>query len=320
MNLPGYSPDFNADEAVWGWAREEAVLGQQGGGAGACRQIPGRAVQPERRGETALPDGPAIKGRNTPARLPPRFPAPGKCTSHLGFGLGYPMANQHQTFAWYRAPISYQFSLCRRSIGTLAEYVESDKEETLSAWAETAESISDPVIREGVWLHLASEGYDFDILNQLTFRALFVTSVSLFEFELLRMCDKAQRHSNNQELTIDPYKFDWRKAKGYLSSLGVRVPADLVEWNDVQSLYGIRNAVVHRGGLLLSFDDDLDFARRQGIVVQREGNPRPNSQNTPVFVKLELTRTFCGEALDTFERLLLQVSDAWVSKLILGKD
>ena len=23
-NLPGYSPDFNADEAVWGWARREA--------------------------------------------------------------------------------------------------------------------------------------------------------------------------------------------------------------------------------------------------------------------------------------------------------
>ena len=22
--LPGYSPDFNADEAIWGWAREEA--------------------------------------------------------------------------------------------------------------------------------------------------------------------------------------------------------------------------------------------------------------------------------------------------------
>ena len=25
INLPGYSPDFNADEAVWGWAREEAT-------------------------------------------------------------------------------------------------------------------------------------------------------------------------------------------------------------------------------------------------------------------------------------------------------
>lgn len=25
MNLPGYSPDFNAGEAVWGWAREETT-------------------------------------------------------------------------------------------------------------------------------------------------------------------------------------------------------------------------------------------------------------------------------------------------------
>ena len=25
VNLPGYSPDFNADEAVWGWARVEAT-------------------------------------------------------------------------------------------------------------------------------------------------------------------------------------------------------------------------------------------------------------------------------------------------------
>ena len=25
VNLPGYSPDFNADEAIWGWAREEAA-------------------------------------------------------------------------------------------------------------------------------------------------------------------------------------------------------------------------------------------------------------------------------------------------------
>ena len=22
VNLPGYSPDFNADEAIWGWVRE----------------------------------------------------------------------------------------------------------------------------------------------------------------------------------------------------------------------------------------------------------------------------------------------------------
>ena len=25
VDLPGYSPDFNADEAIWGWVREEAT-------------------------------------------------------------------------------------------------------------------------------------------------------------------------------------------------------------------------------------------------------------------------------------------------------
>ena len=25
MNLPSYSPDFNADEAIWGWVRQEVT-------------------------------------------------------------------------------------------------------------------------------------------------------------------------------------------------------------------------------------------------------------------------------------------------------
>ena len=28
MNLPSYSPDFKADEAIWGWARQEATANQ----------------------------------------------------------------------------------------------------------------------------------------------------------------------------------------------------------------------------------------------------------------------------------------------------
>ena len=36
MDLPGYNPDFNADEAIWGWTRDEATgnlcLGSRGRG------------------------------------------------------------------------------------------------------------------------------------------------------------------------------------------------------------------------------------------------------------------------------------------------
>ena len=26
MNLPSYNPDFNADEAIWGWVRQEVTV------------------------------------------------------------------------------------------------------------------------------------------------------------------------------------------------------------------------------------------------------------------------------------------------------
>ncbi len=65
----------------------KSVSGDQGLGAAEGRQLPGRTGQPERRGEAPLPDGPAVKGRSTPARFPARFPASGECTSHLGLGL-----------------------------------------------------------------------------------------------------------------------------------------------------------------------------------------------------------------------------------------
>ena len=51
VNLPGYSPDFNADEAIWGWAREEATgnlcLGSRAMVQEKVGSFPGRADQPE---------------------------------------------------------------------------------------------------------------------------------------------------------------------------------------------------------------------------------------------------------------------------------
>ena len=51
LNLPGYSPDFNADGAVWGWARQEAnrkpVPRDQSLGAGEGQLLPRRADHPE---------------------------------------------------------------------------------------------------------------------------------------------------------------------------------------------------------------------------------------------------------------------------------
>ena len=91
FNLPGYSPDFNADEAVWGWAREEATgnlcLGTK---VKVQERVGSFLVGLANRKEevkTPLPHRLAIKGRHPAARLPLQLSTPRKCTSHLGFSL-----------------------------------------------------------------------------------------------------------------------------------------------------------------------------------------------------------------------------------------
>ncbi len=38
VNLPSYSPDFNPDEAIWGWVRQEATANQCLGTSAAVRE------------------------------------------------------------------------------------------------------------------------------------------------------------------------------------------------------------------------------------------------------------------------------------------
>ena len=50
----------------------------------------------------ARSNGAAIEGRSAPDRFPARFPASGKCTSHLGLGLDLPTASTTTRLAWVR--------------------------------------------------------------------------------------------------------------------------------------------------------------------------------------------------------------------------
>ena len=42
VNLPGYSPDFNADEAVWGWAMRLSGVGRERRSLAICAWAAGR--------------------------------------------------------------------------------------------------------------------------------------------------------------------------------------------------------------------------------------------------------------------------------------
>ena len=77
VNLPGYSPDFNADEAVWGWAREEVTGNLCLGSRAAVQERVGKFLaglssrkdEVRRRCRTVLQSR-AKHSRETPAPIP----------------------------------------------------------------------------------------------------------------------------------------------------------------------------------------------------------------------------------------------------------
>ena len=88
--LPSYSPDFNADEAIWGWAREEAPPTGAWGPVPRCRRrwtTFHRSGPPTRRSQAAMPDHPSGSRSGTDSHRPSPSFRPGKCRFHLGFGL-----------------------------------------------------------------------------------------------------------------------------------------------------------------------------------------------------------------------------------------
>ena len=90
VNLPGYSPDFNGDEAIWGWAREKATGNRCLGSREAVQERVGGFVAgvASRKDEVRRRCRPVLQSRaDAPEKLATRFPEPNKCTSHLGFCL-----------------------------------------------------------------------------------------------------------------------------------------------------------------------------------------------------------------------------------------
>ena len=91
VNLPSYSPDFNADEAIWGWVRpggdRELVPGDQGRGAGEGGRLFRELGWPTGGSQVPMPNRPPGSRGRTDRQRPSRFLRPCECRIHLGFSL-----------------------------------------------------------------------------------------------------------------------------------------------------------------------------------------------------------------------------------------
>ena len=92
VNLTSYGPDFNPDEAIWGWARQEAPANQCLGTRAAVQDKVGGffndLTQPTRRSQTPLRYRTASTSGRTDRRRAGRDASPCKCRFHPGFSIG----------------------------------------------------------------------------------------------------------------------------------------------------------------------------------------------------------------------------------------
>ena len=80
----------------------------------------------------------------------------------------------------------------------------------------------------------------------------------------------------------------------YTTKLDIPFPKKTPEWASIKEYQAIRNRITHSGGYVLPSWKLLNSAKAKGIVVSNLDEHR-----------LELTKGFCNEALDNFQKFML---------------
>ena len=142
--------------------------------------------------------------------------------------------------------------------------------------------------------------------------SFFVTSYSVFEYQLIRMCERSQGINNFSAPIRD--RPDLVNIKDYLRDVGVRFPFGgedgSTTWTDVKRYNDIRNQIVHNDGLVTQNCHFFEYAVRQGVVdgIQDWCDVRTGLIDVSRGrFRLNLSRQFCEDAANIFEQCILKI-------------
>ena len=168
-----------------------------------------------------------------------------------------------------------------------------------------AQELEDEEERSDFFAFFADDYENFRQFNVILANSFFSTAYFFFEHSLMMMCQRTKTiHDCPFAVTDINARTNLDRAKKYMKRLGVQFPSNVPEWSEIKRYNTVRNAIAHNGGIVLPNwrACELEFVKRKGILAGAGNNTR-----------LELTRSFCEEALVTFQRFLVQVAraDPW---------
>ena len=135
--------------------------------------------------------------------------------------------------------------------------------------------------------------------KNILFNSFFTASFALFEHKLQTICQRAQT-AMSSPFSVDDIRAGsvLDRSKTYLTKLGVDFPAQDSDWQVIKRYAGIRNKLMHEGGLLPESGGLTEYALSKQIVSGWNGR------------ELVLARPFCEEAVNNLEGFLLRVHRA----------
>ena len=201
-----------------------------------------------------------------------------------------------RTYAIEQLTITYEWDRQRRFI----EVLEPRLDEAVRAWEEAvgreAQEIEDEIQRDQFIDAYIDDFQEFQQHQVMLVNSFFTASWALFEYQLTKLCDLVQSRSTTQFSVKDLRGSFTRAASEYLAKLGVSFPGGDPEWSEIGRYRDIRNKIMHRGGIVSSRWGNYGYANARDLVNQSGGT-----------LRLELTRSFCEEATQNFERFLRRV-------------
>ena len=208
------------------------------------------------------------------------------------------MSSNDRRFNWVHATQAYEFELHKRLIDEMADNINEAHDELSNRIQKNWEDFLSGPELAGHESAVEDRHHELNHFDRVLMNSLLVSSVSLFEFRLFQTCERAKNLSRNPISVGDWGNFSMDRAKLYLGRLGVDVPASSDEWKEVKNIQKVRNAIVHRGGILRPESDVVDYAVEQNIVDDSDKDgPRV----------ILATRAYCKGSLDTLRSLWVSI-------------
>ena len=180
--------------------------------------------------------------------------------------------------------------------GLRSNLIRKAQELEAAAKAAGSEDEFDELITMKYEYELESEGGQF---MTIVFNSFFAASFALFEHTLFRICHQVQRDASCRVSVSGRDRIS--SAKKYLVRFGIEFPSHRPEWGEMKLYREIRNKIMHEGATLPVGNRPLSAYAKEKRIISWWGEHQ----------QLELTRTFCEEALENLTQFSLETHRAY---------